>query len=54
MFDHFFKTCVATVSDAEKMNRMPDEEPESKECVRSGEDRQSRHQAEVRHGNSRG
>ena len=24
MFDHFFKTCVATVSDAEKLNRMKD------------------------------
>ena len=24
MFDHFFKACVATVSDAEKLNRMKD------------------------------
>lgn len=24
MFDHFFKTCVAMVSDAEKLNRMKD------------------------------
>lgn len=24
MFNHFFKTCVATVSDAEKLNRMKD------------------------------
>ena len=24
MFDHFFKTCVAAVSDAEELNRMKD------------------------------